>query len=305
MVILLRILIIVMLLLSAAALGLGVKLFGQRETLKGRTQTLEQGVLSLTKTVEADLGESLTTKELPTMDTRVTADRLTAFTPGAASNDLNAALNELIGRARVQHDRLNETRTALADTQTTLADTEKAKQKVEGELDTEKKTVKEQEQKIAGLNEDVTKKTAAITELEGTKKTLEEQIDEQKTKIGKLEDDKADLKSAKEQVEKKLAEMMKAQMQQTAAGDTPKGIPPGLKGQVLFVNPDWNFVILGVAQDSGVAPAVDLIVQREDKLIGKLRVSEVKPDYNLAVAEILGDWRQDDLKVQEGDYVIY
>ncbi len=305
MVILLRIVIVVLLLLSIATLGLGVKLFGQRETLKGRTQTLEQGVLSMTKTIEADLGESLTTKDLPTMDSKITRDQLVAFTPGTASNALNQALNDLIGRARVQHDRLNETRTTLADTQTTLADTEKAKQKVEGDLDAEKKTVKDQEQKIASLNEDVTKKAAAVTELESTKKTLEEQIDEQKTKIGKLEDEKAEQKSVQGQLEKKIAQLLKDREQPTGSDGAPKGIPPGLKGQVLFVNPAWNFVVLGVARDSGVSPAVDLIVQRDDKLVGKIRISEVKADFNLAVAEILGDWRQDDLKIQEGDYVIY
>jgi hypothetical protein len=61
--------------------------------------------------------------------------------------------------------------------------------------------------------------------------------------------------------------------------------------------------VMGVDQNVELAPSVELLIQRGDRLIGKVKVSAVKPELNLAVAEILSDWRQSD--IQEGDSVIY
>lgn len=51
---LLRILVVLLLLLAAAALALGMKLFQQREILKGRAQKLESAVVALGTTLEAE-----------------------------------------------------------------------------------------------------------------------------------------------------------------------------------------------------------------------------------------------------------
>jgi hypothetical protein len=50
-------------------------------------------------------------------------------------------------------------------------------------------------------------------------------------------------------------------------------------------------------------PLSDLTVQRNDKLVGKIRVSEVLAEQRFAFGEILMDWQQ--MPVAKGDYVFY
>jgi len=50
----LRVLVVLIFLLSIAALTLGIMLFAKREILKGRTQKLEQGLIRLARTLEAE-----------------------------------------------------------------------------------------------------------------------------------------------------------------------------------------------------------------------------------------------------------
>jgi hypothetical protein len=50
----LRVLVVLIFLLSIAALTLGIMLFAKREILKGRTYKLEEGLIKLAKTLEAE-----------------------------------------------------------------------------------------------------------------------------------------------------------------------------------------------------------------------------------------------------------
>ena len=308
MAILLRVLIILLLVLSIVALGFGVKLFYQRDVLKARTQLLAEKVLEVAKTIEAENADDLAAKGQPTMDTKIKPNDLMTFAmPGAAqgtnaAGTMQGALNLLVGQARVQLGHLNETRDDLGQTRTTLAQTKEAKEKTEADLAAEKKTTKEQEQKIATQTDEIKQKGDSIAQLEESNKGLKEKGEEQDQKIAKLQDDNRDLLEAKKQDAVTIKDLLRKIAQGPGSG-TEQKIPPGLKGQVLIVNPKWNFVILGLAPDSEVTPTVELIVHRGDKFVGKIRVSEVKGEGNLAVAEIMNDWQK--MPIAEGDYVIY
>jgi hypothetical protein len=308
---LLRVMIIVLLVLSVAALTLGVMLFYQRDVLKNRAQVLESSVVKLAGKIEAETAEDLATTGLPTMDTKITANQLMSYyvvdpqtgqksTSGPGT--MQEALNGLIARADVQYTRLGDTRTTLTQTRQTLAETKAEKERVEGELAAEKQITKQQAEKIDALNTDIENKKQSIAELEEKNKGLQELSDNQKKEIDELKDKNAELaaskKTADELIRKLQIELVHVR------GDTEQPpLSPGLKGQVLLVNPDWNFVILGIARDSDVAPAAELIVHRHDQFVGKILVSEVKTEANLAVAEILSDWQKQ--TIQEGDDVIY
>ena len=308
-----RILVILLLVLSLVALVLGLKLFNQRDEIKGRDHTLAQKTLDLAKTIEAETGQELTTKGLATMDTKLTADQLKKYyrvdpqtkqkaTTGEGT--MAAALDELVGRAQNQYTRLNETRDGLDQTQKTLAETKTAKEKVEGDLAAEKKITKDQGEKITAQTDELKQKADSIAQLEEAKKGLQEKAEDQKTQLDKLEQEKKDLVEAKKQDGDLIKSLQrKIAVYEGVASGQSIPIAPGRKGQVLYVNPTWNFVVLGLTKDSEVVPNVDLIVHRQDKFIGKIRISEVKSDFNLAVAEIVNDRQQG--TIQEGDDVIF
>jgi predicted transcriptional regulator len=78
-------------------------------------------------------------------------------------------------------------------------------------------------------------------------------------------------------------------------------LPTGLKGRVLAVDPKYDFVVLDIGDDQGVKERGEMMVNRQGKLIGKVRVSSVQKDR--CVATIMPAWKRGE--IMEGDQVIY
>lgn len=77
----------------------------------------------------------------------------------------------------------------------------------------------------------------------------------------------------------------------------------GLKGKVLVVDPKYDFVVLDVGGNQGVVENGKLLVNRDGKLVGRVRITKVEP--NRSIANILPDWKQSGADVMEGDQVVY
>ncbi len=77
-------------------------------------------------------------------------------------------------------------------------------------------------------------------------------------------------------------------------------LPAALKGKVLVTDPKWNFVILDVGQDQGVLEHGELLVNRNGRLVAKVKVRSVQKDR--CIANVLPGWQLGD--VVEGDQVI-
>ncbi|MGP8201215.1 MAG: hypothetical protein ACLQU4_17125 [Limisphaerales bacterium] len=78
-------------------------------------------------------------------------------------------------------------------------------------------------------------------------------------------------------------------------------LPIGLKGRVLAVDPKFDFVVLDIGDDQGAKERGEMMVNRQGKFIGKVRISSVQKDR--CVATILPAWQRGD--IMEGDQVIY
>jgi hypothetical protein len=76
--------------------------------------------------------------------------------------------------------------------------------------------------------------------------------------------------------------------------------PSGLKGKVVAVDPKFDFVILNIGYEQNVLANGVMMIARDGKLIGKVRIASVTS--NKCVANILPDWRRGD--VLEGDEVL-
>jgi F0F1-type ATP synthase membrane subunit b/b' len=77
-------------------------------------------------------------------------------------------------------------------------------------------------------------------------------------------------------------------------------LPASLKGSIVVSDPKWDFVILNVGQDQGVLPRGELLVNRDGKLVAKVRVTSVQK--NRSVANVIPGWKLGE--VLEGDQVI-
>jgi len=77
-------------------------------------------------------------------------------------------------------------------------------------------------------------------------------------------------------------------------------LPQNLHGTVTAVDAQFDFVVLDIGESQGVREHGELLVSRGEKLIGKLRILDVKQDHS--IANILPNWKQDE--IQTGDLVI-
>ena len=78
-------------------------------------------------------------------------------------------------------------------------------------------------------------------------------------------------------------------------------LPAGTKGNVLAVDPKWNFVVLDLGSDKQMLEGGVLMVHRNSQLVGKVRISEVMA--NRCVATVVPGWKLGD--IEEGDQVLY
>jgi hypothetical protein len=83
--------------------------------------------------------------------------------------------------------------------------------------------------------------------------------------------------------------------------DTAVLLPTGLRGKIIAVDPKYDFVVLNIGEDQGVKERGEMMVDRDGKLLGKVRIKSVSKDR--CVANILANWKRGE--VMEGDEVLY
>jgi hypothetical protein len=80
----------------------------------------------------------------------------------------------------------------------------------------------------------------------------------------------------------------------------PISLPANLAGKVLISDPKWDFVVLSVGEDQGVLERGELLVSRNGKLVGKVKITSVQKDRS--IANVVPGWKIGE--VLEGDQVI-
>ncbi len=314
---LLKVLVVLLLILSAVALVIELVLTLQREELKGRNALLTRGALQVSKTLEvipADTNVDLATRDLPRLQLnnemfkrfyQIGADGKTIVVNGKKKTDgpdtLDSVLKEISARADLQFIRLNDTRGNLESTRVTLGETSNTLVTTIGELNQTKDKLKETENNLAQAKQEIAQKIEQITDLTQKNEGLTADVERKKEEIAKLSDKLSDME-AKIEATKRYIEKLQKDLDSCLRGPA-EDQTPGLKGQVVVVNTNWNFVVIDVLPDAKLVPMTELRVQREDKLVGKVRVSEVLRDRHFAFGEILPDWEQ--LPVAKGDNVFY
>ncbi len=282
---LLRISVILMLLLSGAALAMGYLLFQQRGILKGRTQNLETAVKQIAGTIET--GDESGSKMI------ISDEQLADVT------QMVAPLNQLATASKYQLERLNLTRGELAATKETLTKTEEDLELSKVELDGMTKKYEVALVTISERETTIKEKDVVISSLEREKSELDGKVTDLEFRVEELQVANRDLTD-------KIAEQSVRVETLESQADPTHGIEKlakGRQGVILHVDPNWNFVVFDISEESleTIVPDLELIVHRGDKFVGKVRVQNI--EANLAVADILNDWQQ--APVEKNDEVIY
>jgi hypothetical protein len=79
-------------------------------------------------------------------------------------------------------------------------------------------------------------------------------------------------------------------------------MPEGLRGKVLAVDPRYDFVVLNVGEKDGAVMNGRLLVNRDGKLVAKLKITE-DVQANRCIANVMPGWKLSD--IMEGDEVFY
>jgi hypothetical protein len=193
---------------------------------------------------------------------------------------------------------LDKTQTKLKQTETELAATKEERDKFVAEATSEKKradTVTADRDKIRKERDDAQAELAAYkaTDLKP----------EQIITINKRYKSLEQALEGSQQENKVLGLKIKKLDNELAMYRTPDYVvplPPGLRGKVLVTDPKWNFVVLDVGQEQGVLEQGELLVNRNGKLVAKVKVRSVQKDR--CIANVLPGWQLGE--VMEGDQVI-
>ncbi len=216
-------------------------------------------------------------------------------------------------------DRDNEKK-MKEDTQRELASTKKDLNQTQAKL-------KQTETELTSTKEDLTK---AVAEVADKTKRLERTTEERDKARKERDDSQAELAAYKatdlkpEQIiairnqYKGLQKDIEALMEEnkglgrkivaltnelaryTIADYAGPALPPSLRGKVLVTDPKWNFVVLNVGQDQGVLEYGELLVNRNGKLVAKVKIRSVQKDRS--IANVMPGWQLGE--VMEGDQVI-
>jgi hypothetical protein len=193
---------------------------------------------------------------------------------------------------------LDTTKTKLDQTEKELASTKDERDKAVAEATAQTKradTVTADRDKIKKERDDAQAELAAY---KGTDLKPEQILD-----IKKRFNDLQKALDGSQEENKLLGQKIKKLENKLAIYETPDKpvlLPASLKGKILVTDPKWNFVIVDVGQDQGALELGELLVNRNGKLVAKVKIRSVQKDR--CIANVLPGWQLGE--VLEGDQVI-
>lgn len=205
-----------------------------------------------------------------------------------------------LARANKLDKELAKTRNELEDTKTQLTQAKSERDAARAQFAAEQKRANDLSQKLDKTTQDlkVTRQELASYELLGLTPP----------QITAMKADNENLKKALEALtaENKVvvAEANRLQdLVDSLTNPTPDGppLPKGSKGRVLVVDPKWDFVVVSLGEKDRMVPEGILMVQRDGRLIAKVRITEVRMDRS--IANVIPGWKLDE--PMEGDVVFY
>jgi predicted nucleic acid-binding Zn-ribbon protein len=185
----------------------------------------------------------------------------------------------------------------MNDLQGTLTAANKQVTDLGAQVDDIKKSVADKDAQIAQLNDKIkTLGTPVVAPVANPADAT--QLAEFKTQLAELNTVKDGLES-----QLKAAQSQLAAAQKSIQDRNTMATMNGLRGQVLAVDRNWNFVVLNLGNRNGVVSNATMIVQRGSSMVGRIRITSVEPSQS--IADIIPNSVPAGISVQPGDVVVY
>jgi len=227
-----------------------------------------------------------------TLDTKV-AEIATAQ---GQITDLNQEVEEAEALIEAKNQEISNVQSEMAGVRTELNKAKAAAQAAENQINVKNMEIQDLEGQIAKLKEAQT--TAPDPNQPDPNTEATNQIAELQQQVEAAE---MEAKLMAEKVE--AAQNRVKALERDAARREGAILAKGLQGQILAVNPAWNFVVLSLGDRQGVAPNAEMVVRRGGRMIGKIRITSVEKSNS--IADIVSGSVPSGLKIQPGDTVIY
>jgi septal ring factor EnvC (AmiA/AmiB activator) len=235
---------------------------------------------------------------------------------GGERDGLQADLGDTRTKLRTTEGNLETERANHKATTDQLAEKTSKLAATESALNVENQRVKDLEGQVAEVNkakDDLTKALDTTkSELTVAKKEVEtltqKMADARPEEVARLRDDLDKVTKLKENLTGEnqiLTQKLKGFEKQVAdLGEEIKILkttPQNLRGKVVMVQPEWGFMVLDVGHRHRVQPNSEFIVYRNDQLVTKVKVVDVKEANS--IAEFMRGFQK--LPPQVGDTVVY
>lgn len=203
-----------------------------------------------------------------------------------------ADLDQTRTEAQAAKDLAEKTERELAQTSQRLAETTTRAQQQQTRADRAE----------IDLNQTRTELTATLRELAAWR-ALDITVDTVRIRLAELRDARDAVAALQDENGLLLRQLMNTRARLAIyEGDVePKVEMPGLRGTVVAVDPQWDFVVLDVGGKHGAIERGEMLVNRQGRLVAKIRITRVEEERSFA--NILPEWKQAD--VQEGDIALY
>lgn len=193
---------------------------------------------------------------------------------------------------------LDKTNAVLKTTQETLKATEEEKNQAVATAATEKKRAEKLTEDLAKTRAEKETAQQGLAAYAASGLTAQQAANANK-EIKGLQETVAVMNTENELFAQKVKKLQ-GQLDAYIHPDEYPPLPAGLKGTVKVVDPKWNFVVLNVGGDQGVVERGELLLNRNGRLVAKVRVSSVQKGS--CVANVVPGWQLGE--VMEGDMAI-
>jgi cell shape-determining protein MreC len=201
--------------------------------------------------------------------------------------------------------KLNKTTATLKQTTAALDQTKKDLDATRKERDTAVASVEALKKQAATLQDNLTKSDKDLTEAKIELDQYHQAFKTPQEALSVAKDmralqDRMDVVEDEKKVLQRQLTRVQAQLDQFVNPNRPIPLPATLAGKVLVSDPKWDFVVINVGDDQGAVENGELLVNRDGKLVAKIKITSVQKDRS--IANVLPGWKLGE--VLEGDQVI-
>ncbi len=216
----------------------------------------------------------------------------------AERNDWHGKYDTTFAELNTTRDKLTRTEADLKQTQETLQATQAERDKAVAEAAAQSKRAGELAEKLAKTTTERDEARQELAAYRATGRTPEQVLT--LDRVIKETQEALEVANAEKRVLQRELDKKTAELAKILEPDYKVRLPASLKGRVLVVDPKWDFVVLDFGENQNALVDGELLVNRNGKLVAKVRIQSVQKDR--CIANILPGWKLGE--VMEGDQVI-